>query len=60
MIGLLACWTLIGIAIIGYSPYVQNMVADKNIFYPLAGTGKVDVIQDQVADEFLNMEPKKK
>lgn len=39
-----AIFCVMGIGVLGYSPYVQNLVHHRHIFYPLAGEKAVDII----------------
>jgi len=39
-----AVFCALGIGVLGYSPYVQNLVHDRHIFYPLVGEGKADIM----------------
>jgi hypothetical protein len=55
VLGQLAIWFVVAIATIGYSPYVENVVSGKNVFYPVLGTDKVDIISGHVSSQFLSM-----
>ncbi|MDH6152108.1 MULTISPECIES: hypothetical protein [Paraburkholderia] len=57
VIGELVIWSVVAVAVIGYSPYVQNIVAGKHIFYPVLGSDKVDIIGGRVSAHFLAMNP---
>ncbi|MCU6797380.1 hypothetical protein OB236_35155 [Paenibacillus sp. WQ 127069] len=46
---------LIGMFLIGYNPYVTNTLAKGNPFYPLAGAGAVDVIEDFIPRNLESM-----
>lgn len=39
-----AVFLVLGMGGLGYSPYVQNMVHERHVFYPLAGERVVDII----------------
>ncbi|MFL9960550.1 hypothetical protein PQR02_05315 [Paraburkholderia sediminicola] len=57
LIGQLAIWSFVAVAVIGYSPYVENVVAGKHIFYPVLGKDKVDVLGGKASAHFLAMNP---
>lgn len=44
---------LVGILIVGYNPYVLNIMEHGNIFWPLKGENSVDIISAQGTKEFL-------
>lgn len=39
-----AVFFIVGIGLLGYSPYVQNVTHDRHVFYPLMGKNSVDVM----------------
>lgn len=43
-IGPFSAFAVIGIGVLGYSPYIQNLSHDKHFFYPLAGAEAVDIM----------------
>jgi hypothetical protein len=55
--GQLVIWSFVAVAIVGYSPYVENVVAGKHIFYPVLGKDKVDVMEEKASPHFLAMNP---
>ncbi|MGF6541304.1 hypothetical protein OKW32_004654 [Paraburkholderia youngii] len=57
VIGELVIWSFVAVAVIGYSPYVENIVAGKHLFYPVLGSDKVDIIGGRVSADFLAMNP---
>jgi len=57
VIGQLAVWSFVAVAVIGYSPYIENIASGKHIFYPILGKDKVDIIVRQASPEFLSMNP---
>ena len=57
LIGQLAVWSFVAIAIVGYSPYIENIVSGKHIFYPILGKDKMDIIVRQASPDFLSMNP---
>ncbi|WP_345815116.1 hypothetical protein AAGS40_22620 [Paraburkholderia sp. PREW-6R] len=57
VIGQLAVWSFVAVVIVGYSPYVQNILAGKHIFYPLLGAQKVDIITGHASPQFLSLNP---
>ncbi|SCH60550.1 Uncharacterised protein [uncultured Bacteroides sp.] len=44
--------SLIGICLVGFNPYITNIIDHSNPFYPLLGEGNVDIMLDQTP---LNM-----
>jgi hypothetical protein len=40
--------------LIGYNPFITNVVDHGHPFYPLAGAGSVNIVRGFVTDEFLN------
>lgn len=36
----------------GYNPYITNLLNHKHPFYPLAGTGKIDIVTCQIPNQF--------
>ena len=57
IIGQLVVWSLVAVVIIGYSPYVENVVAGENVLYPVAGKDKVDVMDGKASPHFLSLNP---
>ncbi|WP_233855572.1 hypothetical protein [Paraburkholderia sp. HD33-4] len=57
LIGQLAISSFVAFAVVGYSPYVENMVAGKHMFYPVLGKDKVDIIGGKASAHFLAMNP---
>lgn len=57
VIGQLAVWSFVAVAIVGYSPYVENVIAGRHIFYPVVGKDKVDVMGGKASAHFLGMNP---
>ena len=57
IVGQLAIWSFVAVAIVGYSPYVQNVVAGENVLYPVLGKHKVDVIGGKASAHFLGLNP---
>ncbi|CAB3776371.1 hypothetical protein LMG28614_00201 [Paraburkholderia ultramafica] len=57
LIGQLAIWSIVAVAFVGYSPYVQNILAGKHIFYPLLGAEKIDIIVGHASPHFLHLNP---
>lgn len=55
--GQLAIWSIVAVAVVGYSPYVENVAAGKHVFYPVLGKDKVDVMKRQASTHFLAMNP---
>ncbi len=55
--GQLAIWSIVAVAVVGYSPYVENVAAGKHVFYPVLGKDKVDVMKRQASAHFLAMNP---
>lgn len=55
LVGQMAVWSLVAIATIGYSPYVQNVEAGRNVLYPLLGANKVDIMEEQMPPRFSSM-----
>jgi hypothetical protein len=53
----LAIWSFVAVAIVGYSPYVQNVVAGENVLYPVLGKDKVDVMGGKASAHFLGLNP---
>lgn len=51
---LFAVITVIAVAVIGFSPYIKNLVDHKQIFYPLQGENKVDIVTYNQPAEFQN------
>ena len=45
--GLMLLVGLVGGAIVGFNPYVTNIMVHDNIFYPLRGIGSIDIINAQ-------------
>jgi hypothetical protein len=37
---------IIGVVVVGYHPYITNTLHDGHPFYPLAGTGAIDVVKN--------------
>jgi hypothetical protein len=44
---ILACITIIGVAVIGYSPYVKNVTDKGHLFYPIIGNPNVNILEGQ-------------
>lgn len=55
--GHIALWSVVAVFVVGYSPYMQNVLAGKHIFYPILGEGKIDIITGQASPRFLGMNP---
>jgi hypothetical protein len=53
----LVIWSVVAVLIVGYSPYVQNVIAGKHIFYPILGKDKLDILTRQASPHFLSMNP---
>lgn len=45
---------LVGVCIVGFSPYIKNIVDHKQIFYPLMGENKVDIVTANQPKHFQN------
>lgn len=45
---------LVGVCIVGFSPYIKNIVDHKQIFYPLMGENKVDIVTANQPKRFQN------
>lgn len=50
---------IVGLAIVGYNPYVKNTIDNGNPFYPIMGAGKVDIITSNSPSNFVNSNPVK-
>lgn len=46
-------WLLSSIFLFGFNPYITNILGNGHPFYPLAGQGKVDIIQAQKPLNFV-------
>jgi hypothetical protein len=57
LFGQLAIWSVVAVLIVGYSPYVQNVLAGKHVFYPILGQGKLDILNRQASPHFLSLNP---
>lgn len=57
LIGQLAISSFVAVAVVGYSPYVENVVAGRHIFYPVLGKDKMDVMEGKASAHFLAMNP---
>jgi hypothetical protein len=57
VIGQLAIWAVVAVFFVGFSPYIQNVLAGKHIFYPLLGAEKVDIIVGHASPHFLHLNP---
>lgn len=44
---------IIGVGLLGYNPYMNNLTEGNHIFYPLMGKGKVDIITYNQPTSFL-------
>lgn len=53
----LVIWSVVAVAIVGYSPYVENVVAGENVLHPVLGKNKVDVMEGKVSAHFLGLNP---
>ncbi|WP_460548246.1 hypothetical protein [Comamonas piscis] len=42
----LLIFSIFGVFILGYSPYTQNLIQGRHIFYPLAGKDAKDIMQE--------------
>ncbi|MCU0549102.1 MAG: hypothetical protein MUC48_07120 [Leptolyngbya sp. Prado105] len=56
-VGQVAFASILAIAIslvgLGYQPYVTNLINQGNLFYPLTGADKVDIISAQIPVDFV-------
>ncbi len=52
----LAVPALCGMLVVGYSPYVTNLLQGKHIFHPLAGPEKEDILSYHSPKGFTNMD----
>ncbi|WP_233804744.1 hypothetical protein [Paraburkholderia sp. HP33-1] len=57
LIGQLAISTFVAVAVIGYSPYVENVVAGKHILYPILGKDRIDLVGEKTYPHFFGMTP---
>ncbi|MGF6853344.1 hypothetical protein [Paraburkholderia sp. CI3] len=57
LIGQLAISSFVAVAVVGYSPYVENIAAGRNILYPVLGKDKVDIIRAKASAHFFSMSP---
>lgn len=55
MISLFAASGFVGMLLVGYSPYVNNILRHGHPFYPLAGRGSVDILRYNMPGSFLEM-----
>ncbi|NKJ51297.1 hypothetical protein CIC12_32190 [Burkholderia sp. SG-MS1] len=55
--GQLAVWSVVAVLIVGYSPYMQNVLAGKHVFYPILGKEKLDILSRQASPHFLSLNP---
>lgn len=52
IIGVFSIMTLLGVAGMGYHPYVQNTVEKGHPFYPIAGKNKMDIAKAHTSPDF--------
>lgn len=46
---------ILGVLIIGYSPYIVNVIENRNIFFPLMGKDKWDVVSSLILEPLLKL-----
>ncbi|HCT63581.1 MAG TPA: hypothetical protein DIC19_05725 [Erysipelotrichaceae bacterium] len=48
---------IIGVVIIGFSPYMNNIINLRHIFFPLMGKDKWDIISFLIPEQIINLRP---
>lgn len=48
---------VIGLGIIGYNPYMINILSGRHIFYPIAGKDAIDVIEFLIPENLMGKNP---
>lgn len=52
-----AMMLVIGVGMIGFNPYVINIMEKRHIFFPLAGKDSIDVIEYLIPEQLLGKNP---